>query len=86
MTETPTTAEVSESCRCGGSTSVKAGSMATALRHVEQWRTVHPCTSQQQELDGMRSGTTSTFLGGPANAPVGFRSVPEVDGPGGRRG
>lgn len=86
MTETPTLVEVSESCRCGGSATVKARNMTTARRYVEHWRSVHPCTSQQQELDGMRSGTTSTFLGGPASTPVGFRSAPEVDGPGGRRG
>lgn len=77
--------EVSESCRCGGSTSVKAGSIRTARRHVEQWRSVHPCTSQQQELDGMRSGTTTTFLAGSMNeGRVGFQ--PEPGPPWGHRG
>lgn len=78
--------EVSETCRCGGSTSVKASSIEVAREHVDGWRTSHPCTSQQQELDGMRSGTTTTFLAGPMNTPLGFRPMPDTETPWSHRG
>ncbi len=62
-------AEVSETCRCGASTSVKAPSIAAAERLVKAWRHAHPCTTPAEHDQRRRSGTTTTFLGGP---PVGF--------------
>lgn len=70
--------EVAETCRCGGSTSVKARTITTARRHVETWRSVHPCAAAD---DRGRAGSSSTLPGGPGFRPVGALGRAEVDGP-----
>ena len=70
--------KLSETCRCGGTTSVEAATMTTARRHVEQWRSVHPCAAA---ADRGRGGATSALPGGPGFRPVGALGRADVDGP-----
>ena len=69
--------ELAETCRCGASTSVKAAPL-TARRHVEQWRSVHPCAAAE---DRGKSGATSTLPGGAGFRPTGTLGRADVEGP-----
>lgn len=80
--------EVSETCRCGASTTVKAparsevtgrGPMDHAEQLVERWRAAHRC-DPVDERDRGRTGAGSSLPGGPHGHRTGF-AAPEVLGP-----
>lgn len=76
----PVPVKLTETCRCGASTSVEAPDRV-ARGHVDRWRSIHPCTNRDDEDHRGRTGSSTILAGGPAAARVGFGAAPEVRGP-----
>ena len=58
---------ISETCRCGASTSITAAAKAAA-GHVSAWRDAHVCDPQTSSSDRGKSGAGGAFVGFAPNA------------------
>jgi hypothetical protein len=71
------TRTVTETCRCGGSTTVTADTLDAAQAAVREWRTTHLCTTQVEADDARRTGAGGANLGfaAPPRAPWGHNTL-----------
>lgn len=55
--------EITETCRCGGSTTVKGVTLQNARARVTEWREVHRCLGPDEQPKAPERSGASTVLG-----------------------